>query len=227
MTTNLTPKGKKIRSYFFNSSFFGGLDDSTVDRLIEESYSHLYSKALNKANIQSSDCIRDSVLITGPRFQSVGGAEIGIKKGKDGIIRFIPIGVTIINFLPHQLVAYQCAYDPTTENALNESTLEYFYKDIVSLETKTISKTEKKYTFSEKVLLKIPVLKKIIETGSIEQYNEAEVFVLTTSGSTKLEVTLSEKILIEAVGGGEIPKSLSERSILAVRRMIREKKMNY
>ncbi|MCI4670927.1 MAG: hypothetical protein MRZ79_22515 [Bacteroidia bacterium] len=227
MSTAVTKNGKIIKNYFSDSIFTSGPKDKEVDKLIEKSYEGLYDKALAKASINASDCIRPSVIITGPKLNNLGGAEFSIKKGKDNYIRYIPLGITIINFLPHQLVAYQCVFDPTTENALNESTLEYFYKDVVALETKTISRTEKTYTFSEKVINKIPVIKKLFDTGKVEQYNDAEIFVLTTSGGTKLEVVLTERVLIEAVGGGELPKTLSENSVKVVRKMLREKKMSY
>jgi len=56
------------------------------------------------------------------------------------------------------------------------------------------------------------------------QFNAAETFNLTTSGGTSIDVVLSDVELIEALGGGEIPKHRAEKAISSVRRMLREKK---
>ncbi|MEZ4773717.1 MAG: hypothetical protein R3D00_11090 [Bacteroidia bacterium] len=222
----ITEKGKKIKNYFSKSFMASRPSDEQYDSWVNEDLNQLWDRAMIKTNLDRSDCIRQPVMITGPRLFNIGGAHVGVRKGKDDFIRFIPIGVTIINFTAHQLVIYQCAFDPTTSNSLAESTHEYFYQDIVSLETITESRTEKSYTFSEQVLLEIPLLKGLAQ-GKVEQYNDAETFILTTSGGTNIRVALSERILAESVGGGSIPTHLSEQSIRAVRKMLREKKSNY
>lgn len=51
-----------------------------------------------------------------------------------------------------------------------------------------------------------------------------EKFILTTSGATKIEVILSEQLLIEQEGGGEISTSEAKKSIMVVRKMLRDKK---
>ena len=124
-------------------------------------------------------------------------------------IRHTPITVTVITLTENQLVAYQSDLDLTTGNFLNESTDEYFYKDIVSIATKTESRE-----------IKFKNLGKI-------QLNEAEIFKLTTSGGTSIEVILRDrKLLIEKMGGGEIPITDVEKTISVVRKMLREKKSN-
>ena len=70
----------------------------------------------------------------------------------------------------HQIISFQCSFDLLTGNCLNESTDEYFYKDVVSVATKTISLTYSTEKF-----------------GTL-QLNAAETFVLTTSGGTSVEI---------------------------------------
>jgi len=103
-------------------------------------------------------------------------------------------------------LAYTCVLDFTTGKALNESTDEYFYKDVVSVSTKSESRT-----------VNIPKL------GTL-QLNTAETFTLTTSGGTSLSVLLRDPTLIEKMGGGEIPTTRAEKAIQTVRKMLREKK---
>jgi hypothetical protein len=175
--------------------------DAQMDLWIEDDLQGLNAKALNKSGTDPSECVGEKVLVTGPRFWNVAGAPILYKKGNDNTLRFTPIGVNVINFTAHQLISYSCVLDLTTGNALNESTDEYFYKDVVSVSTQTKSLTLENY-----------------------QLKSAETFVLTTSGGTSVEVVLSDPQLIEKMGGGNIPKTQAEKAIQTVRKMLREKK---
>ena len=107
-----------------------------------------------------------------------------------------------------QIISYQCCLDLLTGNYLNESTDEYFYKDVVSIATKTESKTYSSDKFGD------------------VQLNAAETFVLTTSGGTSIEMVLRDPKLIEMMGGGNIPTTEAERAIQVVRKMLREKKQD-
>jgi len=180
--------------------------DSEMDKYIAEDLSVAKSKSLQKTSMDESELVGESVVVTGPRFWNTAGADILYKKGKDGRLRFTPINITVLNMTQHQIVTYQCCLDMTTGNYLNESTDEYFYKDIVSVATKTESKSYSSEKF-----------------GTI-QLNEAETFVLTTSGGTSVETVLKDPKLIEIMGGGDIPTTEAERAIQVVRKMLREKK---
>lgn len=180
--------------------------DQQMDEWLEEDLKNLNKKALNKLGVDETELVSESVQIIGPRFWDIGGAYIGFKKGKDGILRFTPIDVSIINFGQNQLLIYNCVFDLTTGNSLNESTDEFFYKDVVSVQTKTESHT-----------VDIP------KWGTV-QMNAAETFTLTTSGGTHLSVILRDPTLIKKMGGGEIPITRAEKAIQAVRKMLREKK---
>lgn len=183
------------------------ISDKTMDAFILEDLVLAKGKALTKSSIDESQLVGEQLTIFG--FADRGDVEILWKKGKDNIIRHTPITVTVITLTENQLVAYQSDLDLTTGNFLNESTDEYFYKDIVSIATKTESRE-----------IKFKNLGKI-------QLNEAEIFKLTTSGGTSIEVILRDrKLLIEKMGGGEIPITDVEKTISVVRKMLREKKSN-
>ena len=186
--------------------------DRQMDEWLEKDLEGLNKKALDKVGTDESELVGEPVQITGPRFWGVGGAEVHYKRGNDNIIRFTPLGISVINFTQNQLLAYSCVYDFTTGKALNESTDEYFYKDVVSVATKSESRS---VTF------------KSGQSTKTIQLDAAETFVLTTSGGTSISVLLSDPKLIEQmVGkkGGEIPTTRAEKAIQTIRKMLREKK---
>lgn len=179
--------------------------DDEVDRLIEADLQDLNGRALNKTGTDASELVGETVFITGPRLWGVS-AQVAYRKGADAVIRFSPVGVTILNFTRDQVIAYSCALDLFTGNALNESTDEYFYRDIVSVSTKT-----KSHSYS-------------VAGWGLVQLNSAETFELTTSGGTSVEVVLRDPGLIKRMGGGEIPTTRAEKAIQTMRKMLREKK---
>jgi hypothetical protein len=184
--------------------------DQQYDAILEEDFKQLAVTALNKTGTDASEVVSEAVTISGPKLWDTAGAEIHYKKGKDNQLRFTPMAVTTINFTPNQLLVYSAVYDVITGKCLNESTDEYFYKDVVSVSTKTESKT---------------ITSTDTKIGTV-QMNAAESFTLTTSGGTSISIILSDPSLIEKMGGGEIPKTRAEKAIQTVRKMLREKKSN-
>jgi len=222
---NLTKEGKDIKNYFSDTVFKKRIDDAEYDRLINQSLSGIDQLALDKVCISREDCIKEPVMIIGPpNFKRLSGLEFHIKKGKDNYLRYMPLGITVYNFASHSLLAYQCDFDPTTGNNLNDSTFEYFYNDIVSFETVTESGSHTDYDWKDKILKSIPILKSIVDTGKVIQADLAQKFILTTSGGSRLSVTLSEDILKEITKGGSFQLSKASKSINVVRRIIRGKK---
>jgi hypothetical protein len=189
------------------SSVGGKPSDQQMDAWLEEDLKILSDKSLNKMGTDKDELTADSVYVTGPRLWDTAGAPVRFRQGKDNILRFTPVGVSVIHFTENQLLSYSCALDRTTGNALNESTDEYFYRDVVSVATKTESKT-----------VNIPGIK-----GPV-QMQAAETFTLTTSGGTSLSVLLRDPTLVNKMGGGEIPTTRAEKAIQSVRTMLRGKK---
>jgi hypothetical protein len=182
--------------------------DAQVDAWMEEDIRQLRDRALVKSGIDPSELIGEPVVVTGLRFWNLPvGTFMAYRVGKDRIVRFNPVEVTVINFTPNQLLVYQCALDLTTGNPLNENTDEYFYRDVVSVSTVTRSMN-----------VELPGKQTI-------QAKAAETFRLTTSGGTSVEVTLSDPDILQAMGGGVIPKTRVEKAIQNVRKMLREKKL--
>lgn len=180
--------------------------DQQMDEWLEQDLKNISKGALNKTGTDETELVGEPVLVTGPRLWDVGGVNVLFKKGRDNVLRFTPINVSIINFTQNQLLGYTCVFDFTTGKALNESTDEYFYKDVVSVATKSESRSVS--------------IKKL----GIVQMNAAESFTLTTSGGTSFSVLLRDPTLIKKMGGGEIPTTRAEKAIQTVRKMLREKK---
>jgi hypothetical protein len=201
-------------------SYYQKPSDEQMDAWIQEDLQGLRTRALAKTGLDTSELIAEPVMVYGPRFWNIGGSEVGIKKGKDGIVRFMPIGITVINFTPHQLMAYQCAVDLTTGNSLSESTDEYFYRDVVSVSTQSESLTLEGIGTA----VSNGPLAALMVDGKL-QLNAAETFKLTTSGGTFIKVLLGDPKLIERAGGGSIPTDMADKAVQTVRKMLREKKV--
>ena len=182
--------------------------DADIDKWTQEGLNKLNNRSLEKMGIDASELVSEGVIITGPRLSNLGPSKFGYRKGKDNILRFTPVNSTIINFTQSQLLVYRCALDLISGNPVNEATDEYFYRDVVSVQTA-----------SETVSVSLPGT----EFQGL-QCNAAETFKLTTSGGTSVSMALRDPSLIQKMGGGEIPTTTAERAIQTIRKMLREKK---
>lgn len=198
--------------------------DAQMDAWLREDLYNLKPRALVKSGIDASDLVRDSVLVIGPRFSNMGGADFGFRQGSDGRARFTPVDVTLINFTEHQLLAYQCAFDLTTGKPLNECIEEYFYNDVVAVATRAEAFTYEVTSLDKKLLARLPNVQKAAVNGKI-QVNSAETFVLSTSGGSSVRVVLNDPVFIQGLGGGALPMEWAEEAVQAVRTMLRSKKI--
>ncbi len=176
--------------------------DQEFDQWRADDFALLDDKALAKLGMDRDDLVRDAVAIWGPGH---GTQTEAFKKGKDGVLRYNPVRFCRILFGEHQLMTYEGILDLTTGNVLREGTDEYFYQDVVSASTKTQSTS-------------------FLFKGQTVQFNEAEVFSLTTSGGTSIEVFLRDPKLAQLMGGGNIPTTEAEQAVMTVKKMLREKK---
>ncbi len=182
--------------------------DGEIDEWTQEDLNKLNKRSLDKLGIDTSELVGEGVIVTGPRLSNLGPAKFGFRKGKDNVLRFTPVNSTLINFTKDQLLVYRCALDLLTGNPVNEATDEYFYRDVVSVQTA-----------SETASVSLPGT----ELQGL-QCNAAETFKLTTSGGTSVSMVLKDDSLIQKLGGGEIPTTTAERAIQTIRKMLREKK---
>jgi hypothetical protein len=197
--------------YFY---FSGKPTDQEMDTWLQEELRVLNGRALQKCGLDQSEVVAESVAVWGPRVVNTGGIPFQIKTGKDGQIRYNPIDLSVLNFGQNQLLGYQCAYDRFTGNCLQETTDEYFYKDVVSVSTKTDT-TSKDVVVGKKQVERV-------------QLKNSEMFRLTTSGGTSIEVFIKDEGLLglKSAKGGQLPTSQAEKAVATVRRMLRDKKAN-
>ncbi|MEM9299205.1 MAG: hypothetical protein AAGA64_12560 [Bacteroidota bacterium] len=221
----MTPNGKKINQYFKKKRLSRSLSDAQFDELLASMLQQVTPLSLERLSLDSSDTFKQSVWIKSPpRLNKLQGMEFQVKKGKDKTIRFTPIGITIYHFGHHSILAYQCTFDPTTENCLNEQTFEFFYNEIVSFETRTESGSALSLNKTERVLKKVPVVNSIFKLGKKIQFDKRLQFILTTSGGTRLAVALTDNVIRQQTDGGKFSLEASMRSVDVVRRTIRDKK---
>lgn len=199
-----------------------------MDTWLREDLASLHPKALRACSIDATEQVRDPVIIVGPRYRNLGGAEFAIRRSADKKIRYTPVNVTIINFTQHQLVLYQCCYDRTTGKALNEGVHEYFYDDVVSVTIQSLDFILDKSQINGKMMALIPEAEKQIVNGKLH-FHGASTFVLTTSGGTSVKVVLRDPILIESLSGEDASTETAEEKAAkeaaeAVRKMLRDKK---
>jgi hypothetical protein len=179
------------------------ISDAEFDRFLDEDVRNAAARAYQKWGIGQDEIPSDPIRVYGPSFANTGTQAH--RRGKDGFIRINPVKFAVLGFAEHQLLAYTGVLDTVTGNVLNEETEEFFYRDVVSVSTKTDSM---KYTHK----------------GETRQYNDTQTFVLTTSGATSIRVPLFSPSLAGILGGGQMPTTQAENAIAAVRAMLRQKK---
>ncbi len=196
-----------------------------MDEWLNRDLTRLRERAVVKCGLEGlGEATAEPVVLSGPVF-GVEGADFAVRAPRRDIARFTPVGVTILNFREHQIFAYQCALDRLTGNALDETTDEYFYRDVVSVSTRTETLTLGKRDltrFGRKVL-------NAKSRGGKVQVPGAEVFTLTTSGGTSISVVIGvvlDRLKQLAIGaGGDVHVDAAERALAGIRQMLREKKI--
>jgi hypothetical protein len=197
--------------------------DADIDAQVAHDVQHLEARALDHCDLDPSETIRDPVVIVGPRFRNLGGAQFGFRRGRDGVARFTPLHVTVVNFTEHQLMTYQCALDLATGKPLNEQSEEFFYADVVSVSLRSDAFTYNLSEVDSHILARANRLAQSAVNGMI-QVADAELFRLTTAGGTAIEVMLKDPVLIEQLGGGEVATQQADDAVQAIRRVLRDKK---
>lgn len=198
--------------------------DQQVDTWLAEDLCSIEARALAKSGLDRDGTVRDAVVVVGPRLRNTGGAKFGFHKGNDMKARFTPLDVSVLNFTEHQLVAYQCSLDFLTGDPRSECVAEYFYNDIVSVSTQAEPQRFNLGELDKDLLSLGKSLKKAAKKTGVLQVDDAQSFVLSSSGGTTIRVVLSAPMVINSLGGGTISMEESEKAVQAIRKMVREKK---
>lgn len=117
--------------------------DSQLDNWLEEDIQAIIKdRPYDKLGISKEDLVAESMLVVGPIYWYVNGFDendILAKNGKDGFNRFTTWTIQLFMFTENYLCSYKCDYNWLKNTYINESTNEFFYKDVVSVKTDTVS----------------------------------------------------------------------------------------
>lgn len=142
------------------------VSDSDYDKAVKDYLSNLKSIALDKLGVDESEVSEVApIILGGYEFEGVDR----VKKGEDGKWRSNIYKVVALFFSPHELHGYTMRFN-TLRDEKTEGTDVYFYQDIVSASTTSLT------------------IKTTIEGKEITVNPEA--FKLTTKGGTSFTVNL-------------------------------------
>ena len=181
--------------------------DDTIDNWLREDADRLKTMSLDRLNLDVSDLVQPSLVITGPilwRIRGVPENEMAWRTGKDARTRFSINSVTVIHFTDKKLSSYQCDYNFIRGAPLNEHDDEYYYKDVVSVSTREISTN---YTLPNNQIMK-----------------RAQSFTLSVASGEHISVVVSSED-IKQFTGGEVVDTGIDSSIKAVRKVLGERKV--
>lgn len=186
----------------------GKATEQEFDSRLAKDIAALKRASIAKCGIDESDLVGESVILTSPIWYPVSGVpneeSTLMKRGSDARWRFACYHVQIIHLLEHHLASYACDFNLLRNAAVGDTTDEYFYKDVVSVSTKTESSN-----------ISLP-------NGVVLQ--SAQVFRLTTSGGTAIQVVIGDARLQQMTGNQGIPSAEVEKAVQNIRTMLRQKK---
>lgn len=195
-----------------------------MDRWLDRDLERVARRAVEKCGIEDIERVAESVILTGPDIVPPEVAEFSFRRTRRDITRFTPVGVAVLNFAEHEIFGYQCVFDRFTGNAVNETTHEFFYQDIVSVSTETETLTLEKRDLTRRARR---LLRRQIR-GNKLQIPGTEVFTLSTSGTATFQITIGmvlERLHQLVMGkGGRVDVDEADRAIKGMRKMLREKK---
>ncbi|MBN9382040.1 MAG: hypothetical protein J0H74_14830 [Chitinophagaceae bacterium] len=180
--------------------------DETVDQWLEDDLKDLIRAAHEKTDLLPEHMIGTPLVIRSPILwltHGIDNTDLVFKKGKDKYVRFGVYNVTIFILAEHLLASYRCDYDFIRKVALNETTREYHYRDIVSVNTEESSTN---YT--------LPDGQRLIK---------AQSFRLSVASGENIRITI-EVHQFKTMTRGEIPSTGAEAAVKVIRNMLRDKK---
>lgn len=192
--------------------------DWQIDQQLQADLASLQTHAFNKTGLDESELLRPASLILGPDLGPTKGTRRGVKTGKDGKLRFTPIAITLLYFTPDQVVIYQGSFDLFSGNLLQESTREYFYSEIVSLETRANPlRSQPSRTQRQRLNRMAQQTRK--DHSSHDQ--ASETLILTTRAGSSLEIVLRNPVQPALTQPHTASESL-EAIVQLLRKMVRE-----
>ncbi|MCB0539328.1 MAG: SdpI family protein [Bacteroidetes bacterium] len=179
--------------------------DSQMDAWLEEGFKEITPIGLKKLGFDTDEIMGEEIVISGPVLWQPNGVpreDIRWIVGKDGVARFSIYDVSIFYITEKGIGIYRSFYNFVKNVTLNDSTDEYFYKNITRVGTKEKSSNHT-----------LPDGQKLVSS---------EVFNLDVAGNSEIEIVLTDPA-IEKFTGGTIPTSRAEKAVQTIKKLVREK----
>jgi len=182
--------------------------DQQVDEWYEESLRKLIAHSRQFLRLTESEGQFSSpLLISAPTLASTHGIpsdDLKWRRGSDGRLRFAVQNIVAVYLTERHLAAYTCDFNFIRDVALNETTREYHYQDIVSVAT---------YEWSESFAE--PTEQKLTTT---------QHFRLSVASGECIEVRVDTKLLRKMTQQEDVPAMGAEQAVATIRAMLRDKK---
>lgn len=158
-----------IGGFLIYSKTAGRPTDNEIDQTCKDKAKNIKTQALKKLGLDEDQVTEaDPIIFDGYYYKNIRSGCL-YRKGKDNIVRSSTYEAVMFFFSAEQVYCYEYRFSIVADEK-QESTEEYFYRDIVSAATK-----------SEAVTYKID--------GKDESFNY-EQFKLTTSGGTSIGASI-------------------------------------
>ena len=168
--------------------------DGYIDRQVNAILDELPQRALGKLGLDAHEVrLIDPIVVGGYPLGSRGAR---VKVGKDGRVRSSLFEGVAIFFAEQELHAYKYRVSLVQKDDSGERTDVYFYRDVVSVSTKSFS-------------ISVPVVGE-----TTPKTLKTEMFTLTTSGGTDVECSM------------DASDDAVSRNIQGARQLVRNKKMH-
>lgn len=181
-----------------------------IDAWLREDLENITEYALTKKlglTYAELEDTRDPLVIYGPLYWTTPGIPdkelVYVKEKPSNILRFSCYRVVIVFLTRDWVATYSCNFNFLRNARLGEKTVEYLYRDIVSVSTEEVSTN---YT--------LPDGKKL---------QRAKIFRLSVANGERIEVTTNSPQLKDMLGG-TLNLGDQDKSVRVIREMIRSKK---
>lgn len=181
--------------------------DEMVDSWLQEDIEKLVQQSYQKLGIEQGENMPPPLVIVSPVYWQVRGIDVkdlGLRKGKDKVLRFSIYQVTIFHLDEYILASYICHYNFLRSTPLHEMTHEYHYKDVVSVSTQEVSSN-----------YHLPDGQKLVHV---------QEFRLSVASGESIQVIITP-YQIAKMEKAELPPTGAEKAVSVIRNMLRAKKV--
>jgi len=201
------------------------VSDYEIDTLLRDDINKILQYIPNKINIDSSQLITEPIY-SGyfPLLQIYDTMKYSLKFGKDKIFRYTPIKINAVLCTTDEFITFDLIFDFLKGNAIDQVSQAYYYKDIVSLATitQTLKLFDGNYTIKEGFVLYTSAGSSVSVELINKEFLNDELFRQVARRRAELESL--EKGEYDFILPDYIPRTNSETTILALRKIIRDNK---